>query len=93
MLFRASIALATLALPRLVEACAVCWSDPESPQTRGATMGILLLLGVTGGVLASFAAFFICLWRRGLRCRADAAAAASAVSSPPATTPPLAEDL
>ena len=46
-----------------VWACATCFGDPDSPQTKGLNMAILTLLGVTytlfGGMLAT--AFF--LWR------------------------------
>ena len=48
----------------LAEACAVCMGSPDSPHTKGMSYAILFLLIVTLGVLASFAGFFVYLWRR-----------------------------
>ncbi len=45
------------ALPAL--ACAVCFGDPESPQTQGMNSAILFLMGVIGSVLAAFASMFV----------------------------------
>jgi predicted transporter len=64
------IALATVALltvPRLALACPVCFGAPDSPQTQAAQMGILALLVVTVGMLASIAAFFFVYLRRRIR--------------------------
>ena len=64
------IALATfalLAVPRLALACPVCFGGPDSPQTRAAQMGILALLVVTVGMLASIAGFFFVYLRRRIR--------------------------
>ena len=54
----------TLAAPRMSWACAVCFGDPNSPMAIGASWGILLLLGVTAGVLSAFAGFFLYLLKR-----------------------------
>jgi hypothetical protein len=51
-------------VPRIAEACSVCFGDPDSPHTQGMNNAILFLLAVTAGVLAAFAGFFIYLWRR-----------------------------
>lgn len=64
LLFSGAVSALSVGLPRLVEACAVCFGDPDSPQTAGANYAILFLLAVTGGVLGSFGAFFIYLRRR-----------------------------
>ena len=40
-------------------ACPVCYGNPESASTPGMTAAIFSLLGVTGGVLAAFAAVFL----------------------------------
>ena len=56
-----AIALAT---PRMSWACPVCFGDPNSPMAIGASWGILLLLGVTAGVLSAFAGFFLYLMKR-----------------------------
>jgi hypothetical protein len=46
------------------QACPNCYGDPQSPLTDGMNMAIVSLLGVTGGVLAGVAAFFLFLRRR-----------------------------
>ena len=64
------IGLATFALlaaPRLALACPVCFGGPDSPQTQAAQMGILALLVVTVGMLASIATFFFVYLRRRMR--------------------------
>ena len=53
-----------LATPQAAWACPVCFGDPNSSMSIGASWGILLLLGVTGGVLAAFASFFLYLLKR-----------------------------
>jgi predicted transporter len=58
---------ALLAVPRLALACPVCFGGPDSPQTRAAQMGILALLVVTVGMLASIAGFFFVYLRRRMR--------------------------
>jgi maltodextrin utilization protein YvdJ len=58
------LAFAMLAAPRAALACAVCFGQSDSPMAIGVNMGIFLMLGVTGAVLAGFASFFIYLVRR-----------------------------
>ncbi len=53
-----------LATPRMSWACPVCFGDPNSQMAIGASWGILLLLGVTAGVLSAFAGFFLYLMKR-----------------------------
>ena len=48
-------------------ACAVCFGDPNSPQTQAQNFGIFVMLGVTGVVLAGFVAMAIYFWRRARR--------------------------
>ena len=45
-------------------ACAVCFGASDSLQFKSMQVGILVLLGFTGCMLAAFAAFFIYLSRR-----------------------------
>jgi hypothetical protein len=45
-------------------ACPVCFGQNDSPLASGVNMGIFVMLGVTGVVLAGFASFFIYLMRR-----------------------------
>lgn len=59
-----------LATPRLLEACAVCFGNPDSPHTQGMNNAILFLLVIVGGVLVCFAAFFLSLVRRSKLARA-----------------------
>ena len=56
--------LLLLAAPRAAFACPVCFGQSDSPLAWGINMGVFLMLGVTGVVLASFATFFIHLMRR-----------------------------
>ena len=53
-----------LAAPRLALACPVCFGENDSPLTIAMHTGILAMLLIVGGVLASFATFFIYLMRR-----------------------------
>ncbi len=45
-------------------ACAVCFGNPDSAQTKGAMAGVFFLLAVTLGVLSSAAYTFIQWGRR-----------------------------
>jgi hypothetical protein len=59
---------------RTLIACAVCSGASDSLQFKGVQMGILVLLGFTGCMLAAFAAFFLYLRRRGRAFEAPPAA-------------------
>jgi len=59
----------------MLVACAVCFGAADSPQFKAMQIGILVLLGVTGAMLAAFATFFLYLRRR-IR-EADQSAAAT----------------
>ena len=54
----------TLAWPQEALACPICFGNTDSILRTGVNMGIFVLLGVTGLMLAGFAAFFIYLVRR-----------------------------
>ena len=54
----------TIAAPRVSWACPVCFGDPNSPMAIGASWGILLMLGITAGMLSAFAGFFLYLMKR-----------------------------
>jgi heme/copper-type cytochrome/quinol oxidase subunit 2 len=47
-----------------VSACPVCFGDPNSAMTKGASNGILFLLGIIGIVQIGFVALFVTFWRR-----------------------------
>lgn len=53
-----------LVAPRAVLACPVCFGQNDSPMANAMNLGILAMLVVVAGVLASFASFFIHLRRR-----------------------------
>lgn len=59
---RSGLPLALLALiliPERVMACPVCYGASDSNIIAGVNLAILALLGITGGVLAGFASFFL----------------------------------
>jgi hypothetical protein len=41
------------------EACSVCFGDPSTPQSQAMRVGIFVLLGFIGSVLAGFAGLFL----------------------------------
>jgi hypothetical protein len=59
-----TLTLALLAAPRVLLACPVCFGQSDSPMAKAMNTGILAMLIVVAGVLASFASFFIYLIRR-----------------------------
>jgi hypothetical protein len=61
----AAVLIALIAsLHQIGNACPNCYGDPNSSMTAGMNMAIISLLGITGGVLAGFTAFFVFLRRR-----------------------------
>ena len=58
------LAQAVILTPGQVWACPVCFGAVDSPMARGMNWAIFALLGITGGVLCAFAAFFIYLLKR-----------------------------
>jgi hypothetical protein len=52
-------------MSELLLACAACYGQSDSPMANGMNWGIFSLLVVVVGVLASIAAFFIYLARKG----------------------------
>lgn len=59
-----ALLLAQIILPGFCEACPSCYGAADSKMTEGMNMGILALLGVTGGVLAAFGGFFLRLRKK-----------------------------
>ena len=57
-------AMALVAVTQASMACPSCYGAPDSSMTEGMNMAILSLLGITGGVLAGFVAFFVYLRKR-----------------------------
>jgi len=58
------IAAALALVPRVALACPVCFGQNDSPMAIATNLGIMAMLGVVAGMLASFAAFFVYLSRR-----------------------------
>jgi hypothetical protein len=58
-----AVALATL-VPSVADACPVCFGDPNSPMTKGATKAVWFLLAIVGFVQIGFVALFVSFWRR-----------------------------
>jgi hypothetical protein len=56
--------LIAIAMPVIANACPVCFGNPNSPLSKGATNGVLFLLGIIGIVQIGFVALFITFWRR-----------------------------
>jgi hypothetical protein len=63
-LVRLALAAALALTPRLALACPVCFGQNDSPMASAAKVSIIVMLLITGGVLAAFAAFFLNLMRR-----------------------------
>ena len=61
---RTILTLVLLMAPRAALACPVCFGQSDSPLAKAMNLGILAMLVVVAGVLASFATFFIYLSRR-----------------------------
>ena len=49
----------TIFSPKMTQACAVCFGDPNSLQVQGAEAGVLFLLGVIVTVLFSIAGMIL----------------------------------
>jgi len=56
-----------LIIPQRLDACAVCFGRSDSPLAEAMNMGILSLLVVIVGVLASCTGFFVYVARRSAR--------------------------
>lgn len=61
---RMLVAGGLIILPSRAHACAVCYGDPNSPQTVALNLAIFTMLGVTGCVLSSIVGVGFMLWRR-----------------------------
>jgi len=60
----AAALMAWCAAPAVVAACPVCFQVEDGPVAEGARVAVLLLMGVTTGVLAGFAVFIARFVRR-----------------------------
>ena len=58
--------IATLMLfaAQTASACPVCFGDPSSPLTKGASSAVWFMLAIVGFVQIGFVALFITFWRR-----------------------------
>jgi hypothetical protein len=66
------IVLLGTALPHVASACSACYGASDSPLAQGMNMGILVLLGFIGVVLAGITAFFFFIARQSARFAASA---------------------
>ena len=64
------LASAFCLLPSALSACTVCFGDPSSNLNKGASNGILFMLGIIGFVQIGFIALFVSFWRRAKALRA-----------------------
>ncbi len=58
------LAVAAMLVAQSAMACPVCFGDPSSPLTKGASNGILFLLAIVALVQIGFVALFVGFWRR-----------------------------
>lgn len=63
----ALVVVCGLLTPRVLDACAVCYGDVDSPMTKGMNNGILVLLGVVAAVQGGFVGLFLSIRLRMLR--------------------------
>lgn len=54
-------ALGVFAIADSALACSVCFGDPESPMTKGAVAGVVVMVGIVGFVLMGIAGT-ACFW-------------------------------
>jgi hypothetical protein len=60
----------------------VCFGQTDSPLAKATNLGIIVMLVVVGGVLASFASFILYLNRRGRLASLEATATPRATYAP-----------
>jgi hypothetical protein len=65
-----AFALVVVAMPRIAEACPVCYGDIDGPVARGVNNGIMTMLGIVFMVQFGFVALFVGMWRRNKRLQA-----------------------
>jgi hypothetical protein len=56
--------LLTLLAPAALQACPICFQFEQGPVTAGMRGAVIVLMGVTAGVLAGFAVFITRFVRR-----------------------------
>jgi len=59
-----SVLASTAFLPSQALACAVCFGDPDSDMAKGATAGVMFMVGVTGMMLLGIAGLGLTWIRR-----------------------------
>ena len=63
-LLQALLSALLFACAQTAAACPSCFGDPDSSMTSGMNAAILILLGITGMVLAAVSVFFLYLRKR-----------------------------
>ena len=66
------IAAVLIAVAVAASACPVCYGTQQTPLTKGASNGVLFLLGIVGSVQVGFVALFISFWKRAKALRVGA---------------------
>jgi hypothetical protein len=61
---KAFIVLCLIGLATAASACPVCYGTAQTPLTKGASNGVLFLLGIVGSVQVGFVALFVTFWKR-----------------------------
>jgi hypothetical protein len=57
--FLPTLGLVMISSPLAVQACSVCYGDPDSGQSKGLVWGIVTLLSVVVTVLGCVGSFFV----------------------------------
>ncbi len=60
-----------LTISSTLSACPSCYGAADSPMTAGMNTAIIVMLGITGAVLAMITGVFLMLWKRAKRLRAE----------------------
>ena len=63
----AAAVTAALMIPGTLQACAVCYGNPESDMAKGAAAGVLVLMGIIVSVLVGIVGVAIFWMRRARR--------------------------
>src|SRR5258706_15774124 len=70
------VTVPTLFFSGFAAACPVCYGANDSPMNAGMNTALMVMLGITGVVLAVISFFFVMLWRRHQRLRGQLSAQA-----------------
>ena len=63
-IFYTSLIFLILLFPETIFACATCFGAPDAMATKGMNKAIVMMLGITGGVLSGFGSLIYVLNQR-----------------------------